>query len=397
MFFHRIIKKVKYIFTTTHRRAICLDFSRYSNQGNGDVSIKVIDEQQSIRYQREQVFGEELERVQIVDMPATYIANCKDTLIIGGSSVVVSSNGTILYDMLCHCKDYNANVTDHGLFMLTGKPYKIGSSYFYNYASKVKQTIPSGISLACNMSSNYYHFIFDCAARLTLLSKSVVSKEVPLLVDECVLAIPSMKDVLAAMNVDGRKIIPLKNNVAYVVNDLHVLSQVNRIIPNTMNPTIATHRGHAFDPNVLQEMRSYLLPLAKKESKTPKRIFISREKCKHRKLNEDSLYPILKGYGFERLFTEEMSISEQITLFSNAEHIVASSGAALSNLLFCRPGTKVLIFISPRRPGIYSSLALSLELDCQSLLVESNEKRLHPLYYQAKPDELKKYLTSIYG
>ena len=394
---HRIIKKVRYIFTTSHRGALCMDFDGYAKQARGDVSVTVVENHRLLQYQREQLFGEEHEPIEKEAMAATYIAQCKDALIIGGSSVVVSSNGTILYDLLYHKEKYNANVTDHGLFMLTGKPFQKGSSYFYNYTVKEKQAIPSGVSLACNMSGNYYHFIYDCAARLTLLSKGMISKEVPLLVDECVLAIPSMKDILMAMNIEDREIIPLKENVAYTVRDLFVLSPVNKVIPNTMDATIVAHKGHSFDPTVLHAMRRRLLPLSNKESNMPKRIFISRNKCLLRKLNEEELFPILKDYGFDRVFTEGMSLVEQITLFANAEHIVASSGAALSNLLFCRPGTRVLIFISPRRPGIYSSLALSLELDCQALLVKSDEKTLHPSHLKAKPGELKKYLTSIYG
>ena len=372
-----------------------MDFIGYTKNDRADVRVSIIEENRHLSFQREQVFGYDCEPVETEDMPSTYIAYCNDAMIIGGSSVVVSSDGTILYDMLHDWKKYNANVTDHGLFMLTGKPLKIGTSYFYNYRTKEKESITSGISLACNMSENYYHFIYDCAARLTLLQKYSVPKDVPLLVDEHSLAIPSINAFLQSMNVEGRRIIPLKNEVAYMVNCLYVLSPVNKVVPNTMNP--AVRKGHAFDANVLSEMRARLLPLATKRATTPKRIFISRSKCLKRQLNEEELFPVLKGYGFERVFTEGMTLSEQVTLFFHAEHIVASSGAALSNLLFCKPGTKVLIFISPRRPGIYSSLALPLGLESQALIVDSSENRLHALHYYAKPDELKKYLTSIHG
>ncbi len=393
----RLKKKLQYIFTTSHRPARCADFISSKLSGNAKVSVMSITKGRSSVFQREQIMGDNPESVCRIPLTDTYLAMCNNSKVIGGSSVVVSSNGIILYDMLCHYKDYNANITDHGLFMLAGKPIRLFGYYFYNYSSKSKKIIKAGIALACNMSGNYYHFIYDCIARFSLLRSQLVPKDIPLLVDERVLLTPSMKEVLDAMNTDGRDYISLKENMLYEVKSLYVLSPVNRIVPNIDDMKQIERAGHVFDRDSLNYMRKLLLPLRLEGVRTPKKIFISRGKCRLRRMNEDEVFPLFQKYGFQKVFIEGMSLAQQITLFSNAVHIVAASGAALSNLLFCNPGTKVLIFIGEQRPGVYSSLALTLGIYSQGLIIKSDEARIHAHFFKADPIQVEKYLTIEYG
>ena len=53
---------------------------------------------------------------------------------------------------------------------------------------------------------------------------------------------------------------------------------------------------------------------------------------------------LLARYGFETVYLETMSISDQVRLFQTAEFIIGPHGAGLANLLFCEPGTKVIEF-----------------------------------------------------
>jgi hypothetical protein len=50
----------------------------------------------------------------------------------------------------------------------------------------------------------------------------------------------------------------------------------------------------------------------------------------------------LARQGFETYSFDTMSVDEQIDLFARAKWVVGAHGAELGNLLFCRPGTKVL-------------------------------------------------------
>ncbi len=74
----------------------------------------------------------------------------------------------------------------------------------------------------------------------------------------------------------------------------------------------------------------------------PKRIYLSRSRVNTRKvLNEEEVVVFLKRYGFECVHNEDLSTDEQIALFRNATHIISCHGSQLTNIIFCKPGTKV--------------------------------------------------------
>ncbi|WP_193556156.1 glycosyltransferase family 61 protein [Paenibacillus ginsengarvi] len=78
------------------------------------------------------------------------------------------------------------------------------------------------------------------------------------------------------------------------------------------------------------------------------RLFISRARASKRKLlNEAELMNHLSKRGFRSVELETMPVAEQIKLFASAEIVIGPHGAGLTNLLFCKPGTKVIELFSP--------------------------------------------------
>ncbi len=77
---------------------------------------------------------------------------------------------------------------------------------------------------------------------------------------------------------------------------------------------------------------------------TPRKIFISRKDAPRKRalVNEQDLSTQLQQRGFSEIVMSDQSLDRQIALFANADVIVASHGAALVNLMFCREGTRVV-------------------------------------------------------
>jgi len=81
----------------------------------------------------------------------------------------------------------------------------------------------------------------------------------------------------------------------------------------------------------------------KKKKNNELKIYISRQNSSYRNLiNEDDITKILKNKGFEIIDTYNMSIAEQIELFSSAKIVISPTSSALTNLVFCKENTKVI-------------------------------------------------------
>lgn len=96
-----------------------------------------------------------------------------------------------------------------------------------------------------------------------------------------------------------------------------------------------------------------------------RRIFFSRGRSKIRKLlNEEALWRIAEKHGFERFEARGDNHADQVRTFSDADIVIGVHGAGLGNLLFCKPGTKILeIFPENFTKSTYLWLSKRIGLD----------------------------------
>lgn len=158
--------------------------------------------------------------------------------------------------------------------------------------------------------------------------------------------------------------------------------------------------------------------------KVPKfksKIYIRREDANYRKiLNEYDLISKLREKGFEIINPQHFEILEQMKIFSNAKVIITPHGSNMSNLIFCKNGTKI-IEISPELNNSYEqnisnrykNISDFLNLNFQKIRADSvdvvkhselSTKYIHPKilknsnYYKnmiLKLSEVEKYLNSL--
>ena len=84
-----------------------------------------------------------------------------------------------------------------------------------------------------------------------------------------------------------------------------------------------------------------------------RRVLISRKRSRRRRcLNEDQLLSALAPYRFERHCLEDLSVTQQLRLFSESALLVGPHGAGFSNLVACAPQAAVVEFIP--RPGAFT-------------------------------------------
>lgn len=95
------------------------------------------------------------------------------------------------------------------------------------------------------------------------------------------------------------------------------------------------------------------------------RIYLTRETARRRRVtNEPQLWSELQAAGFAKIQLEHLTWTEQINVFRQAKIIVSPHGAGLANLVFCRPGTRVVeLFNRSYVHGCYARVASLQHLD----------------------------------
>ena len=79
-----------------------------------------------------------------------------------------------------------------------------------------------------------------------------------------------------------------------------------------------------------------------------RRLYISRQHARRRIVNGEDVEKVLTDFGFEEIFTEEMSFADQVRIFSEAAAIFGAHGAGTMNVVFAPAGSSLIEVINPR-------------------------------------------------
>lgn len=111
--------------------------------------------------------------------------------------------------------------------------------------------------------------------------------------------------------------------------------------------------------------------------KRERKIYLSREFAGHRRiLNEYDVSCLLGKYGYETVCNEELSMKEQIMMYSETSHLIGMHGAGLTNLLYMPCGSKVME-ISPKAFEDRNYEFLSYSCDHRYFLMNLGLGNLH--------------------
>ncbi len=198
---------------------------------------------------------------------------------------------------------------------------------------------------------NYYHWLLDCLPRLRLVEQRL--SELTLVLPESYMKVPYVQQSLACFQFAGVEYVP------------HAESFV---LPNAVIPQIRPE-SRLFSCAELQWLLHRLCGGIQAISKYQSidRIFISRQKGTHRKLqNALEVQEYFLKEGFQILELESMSLADQIHIFSAATHVAGLHGAGFSNLIFAPESCRVFEFLkkatrpSEVTPDLYWFLASAM-------------------------------------
>ncbi|MDO6389286.1 glycosyltransferase family 61 protein [Pontibacter sp. BT731] len=171
--------------------------------------------------------------------------------------------------------------------------------------------------------NNISHWLIDCLPRLYIITQ-LIKEPVTLLMWSG--AHPYQKQMLEYLLHDYPHI-----KVKYISKH-HKIRIANFYLPSFVAATFSAY----LPPDVGQWIREKIWDGYGIERANPKkRVYISRSKATLRRiLNEQELIVLLEQYGFRTVWAEDLDYKSQIQLFYDAEAVVSSHGAGLTNILF---------------------------------------------------------------
>lgn len=298
-----------------------------------------------------------------------YVAHLRKVQIIGGSNIVLTEDCKAIYDLYFDDIQHRYSYSDPGF----GFAPSLDGRVISLLRKKRPHYIKRGIMISANYSFNYYHFTLEILPRFALLSDLDV--QIPIIVDNDMFKYPQFEELLGYFNTQKRRIVAVNQGENYVVGDLYYPSIAHRFPPNIALHHTIRASDFLFDPWALDYVRKVLLP-RKAPQKFPEKIFLARPNGALRSFNQSELFESLASLGFELIYTDRMSVADQVALFAQARWIIGSTGAAFTNLLYCSRGCNVIAITNVMYTEVsdFSTLAMHVGANLHYMAAEEREE-----------------------
>jgi glycosyl transferase family 61 len=181
-------------------------------------------------------------------------------------------------------------------------------------------------------TTNYYHFLTDLLPRWGIFEEALPDTHV----DGVYLG------TRASYQRQLLELVGLSDLPVVEVDKHACLAPERLLVPSTPNQDLMA-------PHWVVDWLRGRLPPSLDLSGYSRGLYVTRGDVANtrRYVEEPELWPALEERGFTRLDPGSVSVREQIDRFAAAEVIVAPHGAALANLVFARPGVRVLELFAP--------------------------------------------------
>ncbi|MFV0178238.1 glycosyltransferase family 61 protein [Empedobacter falsenii] len=304
-------------------------------------------------------FGNNVQKTNVIRTPEINLYKFREAIVNANSSAIFSKNKIIVFRM-------EGERFNEGFIKVHDQK---NSKIIFNNNGNLN----NGYFLGGNGSWNWYHFLIEIAPKILLLEKEYSDT---ILVNSIVKKIPSMEKVLTVLTKEMFKIEYLEPEHTYKVNTLLYINNFNNIQFNRFDNKTSIE-GCFFNKNLLQKYSNKIMDSlqSEKESNTPSKIFLYRKNTHRIAKNQDEILQLLIHFGFVAISLEEMDIKEQINHFKNAKFIIGTSGAAWSNLIFCRNNPKSICFMPDNAEEFvaFSNLAKMFNVDFYQLFYKGED------------------------
>ncbi len=192
--------------------------------------------------------------------------------------------------------------------------------------------------------NNYFHFFFDIIPKIYLIKKKIRSK-----INFYYVSAPKKWQIkiFKILGITERKLINSSKNKHIFADQIICLD----------HPWY--HKG--FIQDQVKKLPKWVILINRKiflkkalKFKCAKKIFLDRSSSEFNHcqiFNQKRVNKWVKKNELSIYKPEKLSFKKQIYLFKNASVILGAHGAAFTNIIFCRPGTKIIEIIPANHPN----------------------------------------------
>ncbi|MBN8757440.1 MULTISPECIES: glycosyltransferase family 61 protein [Variovorax] len=271
--------------------------------------------------------------------PSAYVARIEKSMLLAGTRYLVAPSGFLLHDENAHF------LAQPDVAVKYKKATRSATSGQLNLEAMLRQGawVESGLNVMHEYENNYFHFIAETLPRMILAEEAGVPPTVPFLVTGDLH--PNIEKLFDISNTARRPVIALEKGTLYRVEEMYYPSDLTSVIDAYEGGRAARQTG--LDVGRIRmaiDRCKQRFPVGAIAGK--RRIFASRNGSYRNLLNQKQIENRLLKIGFEIVCADELDLEEQIRIFQDAEMVVGSTGAQMSNMVWCRPGTRVLVLAS---------------------------------------------------
>jgi capsular polysaccharide biosynthesis protein len=279
--------------------------------------------------------------------PPISVTRLSTAEIYGGTNIVLTEDSAVFHDLYDFGRD-QIHEELHGNLRIDPKYNRVR---WLPYDEKPEK-IPIAATFVDACAVNYAHWITEVLPRICAFCKVEKFKEIPIIINDGL-----HKNILESLFLtveSSRKIISLPVGRGLQVDEVYITSPTGYVPFGWRSSNLDGHFHGAFSRYALNLVREQLDPIEEAvKSKMPNKIFLQRRADVRRLSNSIELETFLISEGYAIINPEDLSFLEQVRLFQNATEVIAPTGAALANAVFCRPNTRVVILIAKHNDMVY--------------------------------------------
>ena len=292
--------------------------------------------------------------------PEIYIAIINNGIVNGGTNLITVDDQVVCHDLY----DFDCDSTSeelHGRALIDPKARRICWLLYDNKPGRIH----AAASFVDACAFNYAHWMTEVLPRINMFCADKRFKDIPIVINDS-LHDNIMESLFLVAGTD-REIIILPVGRALRCNVLYVTSVTGYVPFGWRSEEFMPYSQGMFSPQALHALRSQILGLAQntKRHALPKKIFIRRNSANRKCENSVQIEKLLLDRDYVLVEPEKLTFLQQVILFNNAQEIISPSGAALANVIFCKPGTRIVILMAKHQRMIYkywSSMLATFQL-----------------------------------